>query len=245
MLPEMRALLEAWKPGEPAAEFAKRVQRDDLVGKATARTAKDYVYAFTRRFLTPTDTPARHLRHLVNGGVSRQMVNDLIFHYTTEAEFLLGDFTVLRYWPAVREGRLAVANQDVRQFIWEAEQDGRIPTPWSADVHRDLPARVLRALHEFGLLGDLKSGRREIGPYRPADRSLVYLAYLLHFGGVPDGALAEQRAWAVFGLEPQDVWHRLDTLAGEGWFVVQRAGQVVRLTWHHRTMEDALDALAR
>jgi hypothetical protein len=64
MLQKVRALFDAWQPGETPAEFAKRVQHDDLMGKATARTVKDYVYAFTRRFLTPTDTPARHLQRL-------------------------------------------------------------------------------------------------------------------------------------------------------------------------------------
>jgi hypothetical protein len=239
----MRALLAAWQPGEPAATFAERVHRDDLVGKATARTVKDYVYAFTRRFLTPTDQPARHLHHLLAQGVSGQLISDLVLLSTLEAERLLRDFAVLRYWPGVRAGQLSFALQDVRHFIWEAEQDGRIPTPWSADVHRDLPARVLRVLAEFGLLGALKGGRREVLPYRPADGTLVYLAHRLHAAGVQDSDLAAQAEWALFGLEPVDVWHRLDTLAGEGWFVVQRAGQVARITWRYQTMEAALDAL--
>ena len=76
----MRALLLAWEPGEPPAAFARRVHQDDLVGKATARTVKDYVYAFTCRFLTPTDAPARHLRRLALGGSARQTLNDLIFY---------------------------------------------------------------------------------------------------------------------------------------------------------------------
>lgn len=240
----MRALLQAWLPGEAPATFAKRVQRDDLVGKATARTVKDYTLAFTSRFLTPTDAPVRHVRRLLLGTVSRHVVNDLLFYYTAAQERLLCDFTTLHYWPAAREGRLALAVQDVRQFIWEAEQDGRIPVPWSSDVHRDLPARVLRILSDFGLLGQLRAGHRDLLPYRPADETLVYVVHLLHFDGVPDSALAEHGAWARFGLEPQDVWHRLDTLAGDEWFILQRAGQVVRITWQHAAMDEVVDALA-
>ena len=59
-----------------------------------------------------------------------------------------------------------------------------------------------------------------------------------------DAALAEHPAWALFGLEPRDVWGRLESLAGDGWFVVQRAGQVARITWRHGSVEEAVDALA-
>ena len=52
-----------------------------------------------------------------------------------------------------------------------------------------------------------------------------------------------QDAWSLYGLEPRDVWNRLEALAGEGWFVVQRAGQVVRITWTYHTVEEAVDAL--
>ena len=84
-----------------------------------------------------------------------------------------------------------------------------------------------------------------MAPYRPADGTVVYLAHLLHEAGETDASLAEQPAWALFGLEPQDVWNRLDILAGDGWFLVQRAGQVVRITWTYQGLAEAVDALAR
>ena len=62
LLPESRTLLCAWRPGEPGAEFAKRVLREDILGRATARRVLDIVRVFTLCFLTPTDAPARHLR---------------------------------------------------------------------------------------------------------------------------------------------------------------------------------------
>lgn len=239
-----RTLLLAWKPGEPANEFAKRVLRDDILGKAAARTVTDYVRAFTRRFLSPTDTAARHLRCLISDTVPRQVFSDVVFYYMSRQDALLRDFTVLCYWSFVREGRLSISIEDVRQFFWEAERDGRIASLWSAPVKKDMPARVLKTLSDFGLLGELQSRRREILPYRPADATLIYLAYLLHYDSATDSALADQEAWALFGLEPQDVWNRLEVLAGDGWFIIQRAGQVARITWKYNSVEEAVDAIA-
>jgi hypothetical protein len=61
---------------------------------------------------------------------------------------------------------------------------------------------------------------------------------------VPDGLLADQPSWGLFGLMPHDVWARLDMLAGEDWLVAQRAGQVVRITWKYDRVEDVTRALA-
>lgn len=244
LLAETRALLLAWQPGEAITAFGERVLREDVLGRATAHRVKDIVRVFARRFLTPTDAPARCLRRLALGQTPRQVFSDLVFYYTARSDDLLRDVTVDRYWPAVREGRLLITNQDVRQLIAEAEQDGRIRSRWSAENKRDMAGRVLITLTEFGLLREHKPARREVIPYRAADGVVIYLAYLLHHCGVTDASLADQAAWAPFGLEARDVWNRLEALAGDDWFVVQRAGQVVRITWCYQNLAEAVDALA-
>lgn len=245
LLEQMRFLLLCWRPGEATPDLIRRVRENDALGHATARTTADYVRVFTRRFVTPSGIPACYLQRLVRGNASRQIFTDLAFYYTAKSDHLLRDFTVLRYWPLVREGRLTISNDETRRFIWEAEQDGRIRAPWSEAVKKDMPARLLNALADFGLLGTRKTGRREVVPYRPADGTIIYLTHLLHDKGVTDASLAEQPAWALLGLESRDVWNRLENLAGEGWFLIQRAGEVVRITWQYKQLEEVVDALAR
>jgi hypothetical protein len=245
LLAEMRALLRVWRPGEATQDLIRRVRDEDVLGKSTARTVNDYVRAFSRRFLTPTDEPARHLSRVADDTAPRDLFRDLLFYYIARKDDLLRDFTVLRYWPMAREGRLSLSTYDAKEFLWEAEQDGRIARPWSAAVKKDMPARLLNALADFGLLGKTRAPRHPILPYRPTDGAVTYLAHLLHRDGVTDASLAEHPAWALFGLAPIDVWHRLDSLAGDGWFVIQRAGQVVRITWNYSSVEEVLDALAR
>jgi hypothetical protein len=75
---------------------------------------------------------------LIGSPAARQAFSDLVLLYIAQQDDLLRDFTLLRYWPAVREGRLTITNQEVRDLIWEAEQDDRIPTPWSAEIKRDM-----------------------------------------------------------------------------------------------------------
>src|SRR5258706_5550049 len=202
LLAETRILLLAWRPSGEITAFGERVLREDLLGRATARRVLDIVRVFTLRFLTPTNAPARRLCTLVAGNTPRQLYSDLVYYYTALRDDLLRDFVVHGYWPAVLRGRLTLSNQDVRSLILDAELDGRIRAPWSAEIKRDMAGRVMMALTDFGLLAELKPAKREILPYRPADGTLVYLAYLLHGEGVTDASLAEQPACTLFGLEP-------------------------------------------
>lgn len=243
LLPETRILLRNWRPDESSAGFGERVLRDDILGRSTARRALDIVRVFMLRLLTPTDTPARHLQRLIAATVPRQVYSDLVFYYTARRDDLLREYTIQYYWPAVREGSLIIRNESVQRLIAEAQQDGRIRSPWSLELRRDMAGRVLMTLADFGLLQEDKPARRQVLSYQPADGTIVYLAHLLHGEGVTDASLAEHSAWALFGLEPRDVWNRLEMLAGQAWFIVQRAGQVARITWTYDTVEEVVDAL--
>jgi hypothetical protein len=245
LLTETGILVQAWHPDEPHNAFAERVLREDLLGKATARRVLDIVRVFTLRLLTPSDAPVRHLRRLIENNAPRQIFNDVVYYYTALQDDLLRDFILLCYWTAVREGRLTITNQDVRNLILEAEQDGRIRAPWSPVIKRDMAGRVLVTLTDFGLLRPLRRAKREIIPYRPADGTIVYMVYLLHENGITDASLAEHSVWALFGLQTDDVWNRLEILSGDGWFIIQRAGHVVRITWKYQSVEDVINALAR
>lgn len=243
---ETRTLLQAWQPGESAPNLARRVVEQDLLGKTTARRGRDIVLmVFGPRFLSPDDAAARHLKRIADGKGARQLFSDLAFYYSAQRDLLLRDFTILSYWPAVRSGQLVISNQQVLDFIWEAEQDGRIRTRWSDTIKPRLAGCLLAALTDFGLVRQYKPSRREVVLYSPADGTLVYMAYLLHESGVTDSALARHPAWSLFGLQPTDVLNRLDALSSQGWFIVQRAGDVVRISWPHESIEEVVDALSR
>jgi hypothetical protein len=104
---------------------------------------------------------------------------------------------------------------------------------------------VLKAMADFGLLVEVSRGRRELVHFRPTDRTIVFLAHDLHFLGSTDAGVVDHKDWALFGLIRRDVASALDRLSGEGWWLAQVAGSVVRITWKYGSMEEVVDALAR
>jgi hypothetical protein len=133
----------------------------------------------------------------------------------------------------------------VVEMLRRSERDGRIAAPWSEPVKVKIARGVLKALAEFGLLYEAGRGRREIAHFRPTDGAVVYLAYELHFSGSTDSAVVQHQDWRLFGLTSAEVTASLDRLSGDGWWLAQAAGSLIRISWKHATMEAVVDALAR
>lgn len=244
LLNEMKALLRVWTPGEPLKEFSERVVQEDVLGKTTAQRAKDVVRrVFANRFLVPDEAPAKYLHRLLQRNKSGQFFSDLCLVYSSRNDALLRDVIIQVYWPAVAEGHLFITPKEVVQFIRKAEEQGRIPQPWSEPVKIKAARGLLRALVEYGLIRDVHR-QREIIMYHVTDETIAFLAYYLHFRGLSDAALVAHEDWKLFGLKDQDVVAALDRLAGDGWWLTQTAGSVVRMSWKYKCMEEVVDALA-
>jgi len=200
---------------------------------------------FAWRFLRPDSRPAILLKRLLEKGRTEQLFSDLCLLYAARNDDLLRDSVTRIYWPAVAEGRLTLSPQNVVEFLRRAEGDGRLPKPWSEQVKVKVARGVLKAMVDFGLLVEVSRTRRELIRFRPTDRTIVYLAYDLHFAGSTDAAVVEHRDWSLFGLTRPDVASALDRLSAEGWWLAQVAGSVVRITWKIANMEEVVDALAR
>lgn len=246
LLEETKVLLRAWKPAESSNEFSDRVLREDLLGRMTAYRARDIVRrVFARRYLRPDNRPAVLLKRLLERGQSAQLFSDLCLLYSARNDDLIRDAVTHLYWPALSEGRLRLFPTDVVEFLRQAERDGRTENPWSEQVKIRVASGVLKAMADFGLLDEVSRRRRELVHFRPTDRTIVFLAYELHFAGSTDGGLVDHKDWALFGLSRRDLVSTLDRLSGEGWWLAQVAGSVVRVTWKNASMEEVVDVLTR
>lgn len=245
LLPEMKALLRAWMPEEPLKEFSERVVQEDVLGKTTAQRAKDVVRrVFANRFLVPDQAPAKYLHRLLQRNKSGQLFSDLCLLYSSRNDALLQGVIVSVYWPAVAEGHIFISPKEVIQFFRQAEEQGRIPSPWSESVKIKVARGLLRALVEYGLIREAHR-QREIIMFRPADETIVFLAYEMHFRGLSDAGMVAHGDWNLFGLKERDVIVAMDRLGGEGWWLTQAAGSVIRVSWKYNLMEEVVDALAR
>ena len=117
LLTETRELLCAWHPGESAAALAERVLETDLLGKATARRAKDIVQrVFAPRYLSPKECPAVYLKQLLEKQTMGDWFRDLSLLYTARANRLVRDSVTILLRNARDQGRLTLSLDAVITF---------------------------------------------------------------------------------------------------------------------------------
>ena len=245
LVDETRTLVRHWTPGEEIGHFVDRVLHDNVLARTTAYRTRDIVRrVFARRFLVPTDEPARRLKKLMDNGLSRKLFVEVLFLYAARADHLLYDFTTEAFWPACRRGRSISTRDDVLSFVAEAIDRGRIQKAWSAQVQVKIARGVLSTLRDVGFLREERRGHREIVPYYLSDDCAAYLAYELHETGLSDSAICDHLDWRLFGLDRGRVLGRLDNLGEDKGMLVQRAGSVVRITWKYESVKELIDGLA-
>jgi hypothetical protein len=245
LLSEMKALLRAWQPGESAVHFRARVLKEDILAKATAKRANDLVdRVFAPRFLRDNGKPARYLQRLLASRVSSAAFSDLCFLYTVRQDDLLRDVLERVYWPMVRKGYLTLNDGSILLFLQSESARERIIEPWSQYVERRVARGTLRVMTDFGLLHPIRKGRREVRRYHPSDTLIVFLAYELRHSGFTDAGVVAHPDWAIFGMQRPDVVSRMDRLSTDGWWIMQAAGSLVRVTWKYGSMDEVVNALA-
>jgi hypothetical protein len=98
---------------------------------------------------------------------------------------------------------------------------------------------------DFGLLERGAKSVRKILHYRVDPRTAAILAHELHFAGHGDNAIVANPVWTLFGMDRADVLNELRRLALKGLFIVQSAGDVTRIAWQCKDLEELGHVLAQ
>ncbi len=244
IIEESVAVLRVWEPGMSAADLKEKVKSEGVIDRPTALRVEDIVgRLFVPRFLAEAGAPAARLKLLLEKGMPISALQQLFFLYAARTHAILRDFVTEVYWPKYAAGVHIVTRQDAIDFVERAKDTGFVSPPWSQSTTVRMARYVATALADFGLLGKDHAGRREILPFRMSTFTGRYLAYDLHFRTRDDTAVQNAPDWQYFGLDALDVRRELEQIAGNH-FIVQYAGDLVRISWMYPTMEEALHAIA-
>lgn len=246
MVAETITLLREWEPGMSPVELGKKVLADGVLPKGTASRVKDIVSrVFSFRYLIDYARPAERLKRLIEAGAGTSLLSQIFLIHTARAHPELHDFITMVYWPRYAAGAKELYRHESVDFYKQAYTDGRLPNEWTEGSRNRIARYLLSTLTDFGLTGPVTGDRREIIPFSIKSGTALYLTYELHFDGVADGQIPSHRDWKLFGLEPRDVMAELNRLSGTGQIIVQNSGEILHLSWKHKTMEPFLDELAQ
>lgn len=244
MIEETQTLLELWQEGMTAAELGQLALTTGQFPNVSARRLRNIVgECFAPRYLRDAAAPARLLKQL-RPVLKRVEFEQLLFLYTCRANLVLYDFVQQVYWPFYGSGRNTLSNEDAREFVKRANQNGKTTTSWSETTVIRVARYLTGTCADFGLLERSSQSIRRILPYRLEPTVALILAHELHAAGLGDNLVLAHSDWELFGLHRLDVLDELRRLALQDWLIVQAAGSVIRIEWQHNDMEALANAIA-
>ena len=245
IIPETLAILSVWQPQMGTSELVSEVLRKGVLSKATALRAKDLVSrSFAGRFLVDDGRPALYIERLLSDSIPVSRLTQIFLIYTARANLILHDFIREVYWRKYASGTTHVKREDALDFLESAVNKGCIAKPWSPTTNIKVARYLLGCLEDFHLVTPIHRGEREILPFVISPLTTLYLSHELHFRGLGDSAVMENPDWSLFGLERHDVVRELERVSFGGHFIVQYSGEILRIAWKYKTMEECLDGIA-
>jgi len=241
---ETRALLDLWQPGMKTPDLFQTALDSGYLSNISARRLRNIVFeCFAPRYLGEKDYPAFILKALMNK-VSSTELSQLLFLFTTRANVIFSDFVKMVYWDKYSAGNDSISNEDAKEFIIQANQDGRTVQPWSESTIERGAGYLTRCCADFGLLETGQKRIRRIIPFRVEQTIIALLAYDAHFSGFGDNAVMTHPDWELFGLQKEDLRDELKRLSLKGFFITQTAGDVIRIEWNYKNWEELIHVIS-
>jgi hypothetical protein len=245
IIQETLAILDVWQPHMSTSELVSEVLRKGVLSKATALRMKDLVNrVFAGRYLVDDGRPAQYLKRLRSHSMPANQLSQILLIYTARANPILHDFLREVYWKKYASGTTHLKREDALDFLESAVNNGCINRRWSPTTSIKVARYLLGCLEDFLMATPIHRGEREILPFVISPLTTLYLSHELHFQGLGDVAVLKNPDWALFGLEPHDVARELERVSFAGHFIVQYSGEILRIAWKYKTMEECLDGIA-
>lgn len=245
LVPETLELLALWQPGMAATDLKKRAKETGALARASDTRITDVVTrGFAQRYMVDAGQPAANLKRLLEAGVSRAVIRQIIFVYTARHNPIFRDFVTTVYWRKANLAAGEVTKADARDFLERSVLAGHIRPRWSENMMNRVASYLLGTLYDFQLITKNRRGLRLVNPPNLLPEAAFYLAHELHFRGIEDPQIPLHPDWALFGIQPANVPDLLERAAAQGHLHLQNAGQFLRIEWKYPDMNHFIDALA-
>ncbi len=243
LVEETKLLLSLYKDGMTTTELYDIALNSGLFPMVSARRLRNIIAeCFSPRYIKPG--VALTLKKLEPTTSSSTFMQLLLIH-TALANRVLLEFITEVFWAKYSGGHDVISGDDAREFIVNAVREGKTQKAWADSVIKRVSSYVVGCCADYGLLSSGRISKRLIQPVRLQQSTALYLSHWLHFSGLGDNAVINHECWKLFGLEPFDVREELKKLAKNGWLIVQSAGDVTRISWQLKTMEDVIDVITQ
>ena len=245
LVTETKTLLELWENGVSSKELFDQALQSGLFPNIAARRLRNIIAeCFAPRYLTDEGKPAQNIKILLPQ-LSSAELKQLLLLYTCRSNRILFDFVKDVYWEKYSAGYTEISGEDALRFVRIAVDRGLTAIAWSESVIKKNASYLTGCCADYGLLETGRKSDRKILPFRISPKTLIYLAYDLHFFGLGDNSVLEADDWQLFGLHYEDVFDEMKRISTRGYFIVQSAAGAARIDWKYKNFKEVIDVITQ
>jgi len=240
LIQETLLLINIYEPSMTKSQMIKYATESNILVKASDMRIKDIVeIVFYKRFVKEDPLVPVYLKNLFNHYSTLDVITQLLLIYTARSNKILNDFIQIIYWPEVSKGRTLVDSSYALKFFEETIKHTDLINDWSESTKKRVASHIVATVVDFKLLDK----HRAPLSFFLHDITANYLAHELHFKGLSDNAIVNSDDWKLFGYSKFDTIKHLERLSFQGHFILQNSGEIVKIDWIYKTMEEFANAI--
>ena len=242
LIGDTKTLLSHWDVDVSVHENIRRVQRDNIFGKASRSRVEDILAIFRNRYLTEKSV-TKALVTLVRQKFVSPALERLFYFHSARADRLLHDTVTEIVAPLRESGLIDINVGHLQRSLTQWVDEGKTTGHWSKPTIARIAQGLLSALRDFGVLQGSVS--KKIAPdYFPIEAFAYVVFYLKQHQ--PSGAqLIGLPDWKLFFLRKESVERFLFEAHQRELLEYHVAGSVTRLTFPAETLEEYANVLAQ
>jgi len=242
LIGDTKMLLSHWDTGTSVAENIKRIQRDNVFGKASRSRVEDILAIFRQRYLAE-QCVTKALVSLVRGKFPAAALERILYFHSARADQLLRDTVTEILVPMHARGLVDINVHEFQRSLAKWVAEGKTIANWSEPTITRIAQGLLSALRDFGVLQGAVN--KKIAPSFLPTEAFAYIVFYLKQHQPSGARLLELPDWKLFFLSREGVERFLFEAHQHELLEYHVAGSVTRLTFPANTLEKYANALAQ
>jgi hypothetical protein len=242
LIGDTKTLLSHWDVDLPVNENLRRLQIENVFGKASRSRVEDILTIFRQRYLTE-ESVTRALVTLVHKKFSSAALESLLYFHSARADRLIYDAVTEILLPMQAQGLFDIDVQNFQRSIEKWVAEGKMGSHWSESTVVHVVQGLLSTLRDFGVLQGAVN--KKIAPAHFPVESFAYIVFYLKQHQASGAKLIELPDWKLFFLSREGVERFLFEAHQRGFLEYHVAGSVTRLTFPANTIEGYANVLAQ
>jgi len=211
----------------------KRFQEENVFGKASRSRVRDILKIFRQRYLHDEDV-ANSLVFFAKSGISGQMLNPILYFFSTQSDPLLHDIVTDFLFEFQLQGRTDISVEDIRRVLSAWIEEGKIATSWSPSTIQKSARSIMATLRDFGILQGAVN--KKVAPIYLPTAAFAFLAFQLNRSQKSGEKLLHNPEWRLFFFDSMTIERFFIEAHQQGLLQYHAAGHVIRIEFPATTL---------